>query len=436
MKLLGAVILLANGAAAWRLAGAAADETLFSYPLMLWTLRGMEVGLVALLVTVMAWQTVRLQHPRGQPHGARRALGVIVVCMILALLTRPDAIVVVLVTGLLAVRARPSGGPRWRTALVIASVISGVMMSQTLWRVLYFGDPLPNTYYLKMTGLPVAERIRLGFRMFATLTWRYHFWLPLLILVLGLPMSIRRPKWGAVTLLLAGLPLAMMSYSIYVGGDAWEEYGFPNRYIAIILPVLFVYCSRATHHFVEKIEGKISLRSPGFARWCIIIALLLNQNFHLYSDWVEDGYSQQLAHESNTRLGLVIRAGTMPDAVVAVTWAGAVPYFSRREAIDLLGKNDRTIARLPANLRYTKPGHTKWDYQISLGDGRADVITILQSRTAEELKRLRDLRYRELPSNLYIRDSSPRVNQATLSVNCLKPDQVDEALAAAPYPWR
>ena len=71
---------------------------------------------------------------------------------------------------------------------------------------------------------------------------------------------------------------------------------------------------------------------------------------------------------------------TGEDATVATGSAGALPYFSGRRGIDLLGKCDPRIARLEAH--YTRParpmtfhpGHNKWDPAYSIGELRPDAV--------------------------------------------------------------
>ena len=62
-----------------------------------------------------------------------------------------------------------------------------------------------------------------------------------------------------------------------------------------------------------------------------------------------------------------------PDASVAVTWAGAFPYFSGRYCVDLLGKSDPYIARLPVLPNQRRPGHNKHHFWFSLTRYRPDV---------------------------------------------------------------
>jgi hypothetical protein len=93
-------------------------------------------------------------------------------------------------------------------------------------------------------------------------------------------------------------------------------------------------------------------------------------------------------HESMLRAALSIKQTTTPQARVAVIWAGIIPYFSERPPVDLLGKNDRTIAYGPnqpfepppfdffasAPVAYCWPGHTKRDYRYSVGELSPDLI--------------------------------------------------------------
>ena len=68
------------------------------------------------------------------------------------------------------------------------------------------------------------------------------------------------------------------------------------------------------------------------------------------------------ADVGNVRIGLLLKQNTPPETKVADFWAGSVFYFSECYAIDLLGKSDRHIARLPVTSDGTKPGHNKFDF--------------------------------------------------------------------------
>jgi hypothetical protein len=90
------------------------------------------------------------------------------------------------------------------------------------------------------------------------------------------------------------------------------------------------------------------------------------------------------------QIALAVDKITTPQASLAVVTAGAIPYFSDRFAIDLLGKNDVKIAheKVHTNLSLSgvtnfRPGHLKWDYDYSLGELKPDVVVQLWGNTSE-----------------------------------------------------
>ena len=80
-------------------------------------------------------------------------------------------------------------------------------------------------------------------------------------------------------------------------------------------------------------------------------------------------------HENreNARIAFYLRDETPPEMSVALHCAGTTAYFAERPAIDVLGKSDRHIAKLP--VRVFHPGHSKWDWDYVLFERRPDVIT-------------------------------------------------------------
>jgi hypothetical protein len=83
--------------------------------------------------------------------------------------------------------------------------------------------------------------------------------------------------------------------------------------------------------------------------------------------------------KSEIRDALSLKEITTPDASMAVAWAGTVPYFADRSAIDLLGKSDSIIAhqpmRRPPDAKFFfRPGHMKWNYAYSIGALKPDIV--------------------------------------------------------------
>jgi hypothetical protein len=70
-----------------------------------------------------------------------------------------------------------------------------------------------------------------------------------------------------------------------------------------------------------------------------------------------------------------VDAGTAPGALIAMDDAGLGPYLSQRRNLDMLGLNDRHIARLPGRFRY------KVDVPYVLGRS-PDLIVLVSSVAA------------------------------------------------------
>ena len=272
VMLTGAVILLGNllvvKSMAERIAGKdsymplmAVFLTAFYYPLIYWTLRGMQVGFLCLLINAAILAAFRLEDRYSLADVAWLTLA----CCA-AVLTRPDAIVPVGVVGvfLLFVIWQHGFKPGY---LSIPVAIAAVVAGQTAFRVAYYRDPLPNTYYLKMTGVTLLERGSRGLEVLCQVAL-YHLWPVLLILVVALAMNFRRllsPK----VLLLLGIFAGQAAYSVYVGGDAWDWMLFSNRYLTIAMPALFVALGLAVAMLCEFRQTALMLTLPalGIVLW-------------------------------------------------------------------------------------------------------------------------------------------------------------------------
>jgi hypothetical protein len=106
-----------------------------------------------------------------------------------------------------------------------------------------------------------------------------------------------------------------------------------------------------------------------------------------------------VTNQGHTELAYVVQRVTRREATVAVTMAGAFPYFANRVAIDLLGKADGHVARVPMktfhglrSLIWFAPGHLKWDFAHSIGKLRPDVVLPMGELAKEAEQLMRDYR--------------------------------------------
>jgi hypothetical protein len=355
--------------------------TAFYLPINFWSLQGMEVGPLILLTNIVIWKVV-------ESHQQQKFNGWIYPLLGIETLLRPDLFLLFFVTGaFLAVVDKTN---RKKHILVGGTTFLLCVLIQTSLRIWYYGEILPNTYYLKLTGYPLSLRISRGFLVAAEFLVGNANWIFLLTVV----FIIR--KRSPIVLFLSSIFFAQVLYSIYVGGDAWEKWGGANRYIAIGMPALFVLFTSALSEVLKKFLKTFSQQQLNFVFCSLLVAALFQLNAHgLLS--TRQFLLIEPAHEDSpekVRLALSVKKITSSHARIAVAWAGIIPYFSDRFSIDFLGKSDKRIAKQkakedtgPNRFRAFYPGHLKWDYQYSIAELKPDVVVQLWHRP-EDAKRI------------------------------------------------
>jgi hypothetical protein len=166
--------------------------------------------------------------------------------------------------------------------------------------------------------------------------------------------------------------LAALSYQIYVGGDPWPSW----RMLAPAMPAVFILAILTAITIVRRWPRLASQRYVALS-FIVLIPLisLALADFPFRSDMTVSGPTHAaISNRVNTNAAVAIRALTGPDASVGVIWAGTLPYYSDRYAVDFLGKSDPYIASLRADVSRSsdpgdissKPGHNKYDLLYSI----------------------------------------------------------------------
>ena len=454
----------------------------FNYALVFWTLRGMEVGLLALLMTLTLGLVLRLEARAKSQHSIHRTVLCLCLTLALAVTARRDAFILpVILLPYVAWAMRGRERTIALSAITITLVVTlGGQMGFSAW---YYGDPWPNTYYLKLEGVTLIERLRRGVPALAIVMVRNL--LPLLIAA----SFVRHYRpWTAVrgpVALFSAAIAAQAAYSVYVGGDAWEYMGYTNRYVTPVVPVLSILAAAGIHESVATVERRTHLVSlllattgvrlvldavmhvmnrgvvlTGFtwfevhrALWLTVVLSMAVAAFLLaaavkswsrgagqrrvksraarmsrfavaalgvwalvngvaFIEWGTEEAWGMTSDLRSARLGLILGHVTSPEAVIAVTSAGNVPYFSRRRAIDILGKTDPAIAHM-APVSTFLPGHNKWNLDHSIRDGGPDVVLGLPRRPGDADYLVR-LGYRPYPGTCFVKGDTVRVDHATL----------------------
>jgi hypothetical protein len=304
-----------------------------SIDVVFWAFNGFETPLVALLFT---WSALRIV--RGRTTLAT-ALAVAAIP-----LARSDGFHLAAALIGLAILRRERG---LATLVAVAIAIPALHVA---WRRWYYGDWLPNTFYLKVMGLP--GRLERGAKYTAEFLRRYS--VPLLLAVVG-ARARSELRWIIAVVVLC------VAFVLAVGGDAFAF----SRFFAPVLPVVLV----AAVAVVTSIEDDRSRRAAG-----IVLAGTMAFQGGVHAPRVFLSNNGNLP--DSVLAGIELRKHSAEDATVAVITAGAIPYFSHRRAIDLLGKADREIARLAP--RGKNPiGHLKYDYDAALARRPEFVVSVV-----------------------------------------------------------
>jgi hypothetical protein len=308
-----------------------------------------------------------------------------------------------------------------------AGAYAGLPLAHLVWRWAYYGQLTPNTYLLKLGGFPLPMRLANGSEflwLFLQETW--------LAVGLGLAYALLRHRRGVLAV--AGVPVCLFAYQVWTGGDAWRHW----RMLAPAMPLLLILAARLALVFTREPESDQERPGKPLAATLLRAILVTAAAGLLFAAW-RSGSLAELAISKRGRSLLVLWGGVLlaavwlagrtrssrlvlatlavtsvtcstdlrfaraitlsrpayqvgsnadhlriaraldallgPDATVGVVWAGAIPYFTGRPAVDFLGKADARIAALPPHLPPGPPqwgriswlpGHEKYDLGYSI----------------------------------------------------------------------
>ena len=336
------------------------------WPLLFWSVFGLEVGTIAALalsVTALAAGLDRSSRPHVTLAG-------IALLSALGVWTRMDFLVSAAVVALWCV-ATAVPAQRVQRAAVLFGSLAGSLVLLFALRLGYYGEWLPNTYALKLTGTSAPDRVARAFGHVGSV------WLFLGMLVLGAVVLWVRGSTTLrpVVILVAGLAAAQLAYAFYTGGDAFT----PDRFFQPGITTTSVLAIAAADVGIRswrraKPSPSIASVAAGLASVAVALVVLVATSRDGYTNWRAAGTALPPFDAYVFANTMLLAEITSPDAVIAVYGAGAT-YWSQRPAIDLLGKNDPVIANAEkVRAEPFIPGHAKWDYMRSIVEQRPDVV--------------------------------------------------------------
>jgi len=310
-------------------------------------------GLETMLVTALLVWCFRVAASLKEPEDWTIARMVMVSVLAgLAVLTRMDAgVFLIVIAGLLGLRwltlNRPLGH-KLGLAFVAAAPAVGMIGAWLVWKIGYYGDIFPNTYYVKLSDEadPVTTYLRGIFFVGKYLV--SYLVLPFLIIFLVRFFKIVTDlNWLALT----GILVLWVLYIINTGGDFMEF-----RFFVAATPLLAIV----------MVAG---LRHLGSFRTLMLAAVIGTSAFH-GGTFQRTGGIESIrelnAHvlegpEHWKKVGEAYKryfGDIEPTPILALGAAGAMPYYSRLPVIDMLGLTDAWVAK-HGEVYSTRPGHQR-----------------------------------------------------------------------------
>jgi arabinofuranosyltransferase len=358
-----------------RLALVPAAALAMSAPFAAWTFSGLETPLFTALFTLSLALLARDARKPQLRTSLQAGLSVA-----LCVLCRPEGATLIVI-GSVAICLPAGGWPekRWRRLLAWLSPIAVLVGGYELFRLRYFGYPLPNTFYVKTSGEGLWQR-GLGYLGFAGSEFG---WLLVALCALSFAYSLlselRRhdaPGSRSRRVLLLCTSVATVVHLLYVarvGGDFLDLY----RFLVPLLPAAFCVATQVAYRLFLLTAGPARFAVPLLGA-CVLLV-------HGRNQMAMSREARQVSASSRAALRLeplgwtrlyarrwrgigrwLARVRVERDST-AVGAAGALPFHAELPNLDLFGLNDLEIAR-HGRIIGNRPGHQRFataDYLLA-----------------------------------------------------------------------
>jgi hypothetical protein len=344
----------------------------------LWSVGGLESPLFGFLVLSGVLAYVREMHaPAGDSANRIPTSGA---WFALAAMTRPEGLLVYALTGMHQVATRLIRDRKLTTRqdgyrLATFALIWAPWFAFR-WR--YYGYPLPNTFYAKVTLSDSADQRARGLAYLATFIRIHLGYVPLLIALLPL---LRR-QWRLWSSYLLLILVVYGTYIGYVGGD-WSV----GRFFVPLMPLYYTLLAGGLSVAGQWLTGQLHKWRTVSAWLTTSLTALLIVALSAGVFWASslngekalflDRFDARLAGRARTAMGKWLYEYAERDTYIAVDAAGQIPFYSDLKTLDLYGLNDLTIAhRKVENMGQGTPGHEKMDMDYVLFTAQPDYIII------------------------------------------------------------
>lgn len=247
-----------------------------------------------------------------------------------------------------------------------------IFLTYFIWRWIYFGQFLPNTFYAK-TGGGLAQVI--GGLDYTIISLRRFFgfgWFIIFLILLAFRFKMLSGKSG----FLFGLGTVSVIATILIGGDHF--YG--GRFILPVLPLLLVFIPPSLNRLLNLKTLLESNREIILFLFYFVMAGILvfklpvkeamfgaknlvegkKETVTVYNDWIDDYIFEW--QNGFILMGKELKKISKPDDYIAATPIGAIGYYSKIGVIDMVGIVDPFISKEDFKDEFIQnwiPGHNK-----------------------------------------------------------------------------
>ena len=273
---------------------------------------------------------------------------------VFASLARLDAGIFPAISGCFLLGLWIKGKVPFKQVLIFAAPAL-IYLPYLFWKWHYYGDILPNTFYVKAGSLSVAK-FSFGFAYLLMFIFSPPF-LYLWIAALGFRY---RDRVDQKVQYLFVLLISHALYIVYAGGDHMPVF----RFFVPILPAAYLACYFLLRTPAPQAENQTSM----LARSALFLSIVLQFVWPIYlvTPFALPAKEDPAAYIGGV-VGKYIESNWPEGSLIAINTAGSTAYYApRHRFIDMLGLNDAHIARtelkIQRQLRGQKlPGHNKGD---------------------------------------------------------------------------
>jgi hypothetical protein len=238
-----------------------------------------------------------------------------------------------------------------------------------IWKLIYYGNLLPNPLYAR----PLGEAWLRGIYYIWTFLWTYGLIILLPVFAFAFITCFRRGSWQ-IELKLVPIALFVIlwsAYLVYVGGD-WMAF----RMLVPIMPFVYILAFWLIWRYINRVALQAILMLTLFAT--ALFPLPFNPAADVYeteSD-LDEHFAGLRMDEIGIRMGEML--GQDETVTIAVTDAGTIPYYSRLRTVDMLGISDpwvlhngillvpnETFGSLPGHMRIA-PVEYLWEKKVNI----------------------------------------------------------------------